>query len=158
VIHYPFLNLSAGPPQVLQSLGRSAPRPPSLDSLPSPQSLCRSTPPPSISPQSTLSPISRQVHPRSSNLSAGLPHVLQSPRPSISRQSTLSPISLQVYPTSSNFSAVYTVNPALLPSSFVWLHISLFKEIINKYFSQGKCEFMKILFVLFLGKIKIITL
>jgi hypothetical protein len=56
-----------------------------------------------------------------------------------------------------------TVNPALLASRFVWLiqlsllHISLFKEIINKYFSQGKCEFMKILFVL-LGKIKILTL
>jgi hypothetical protein len=59
--------------------------------------------------------------------------------------------------------SIYTVNPAFLPSSFVWLiqlsllHISLFKEIINKYFSQGKCEIMKILFVL-LGKIKILTL
>jgi hypothetical protein len=59
--------------------------------------------------------------------------------------------------------AAYTVNPTLLPSSFVWLiqlsllHMSLFKEIIKNYFSQGKCEFMKILFV-FLGKMKNLTL
>ncbi len=57
----------------------------------------------------------------------------------------------------------YTVNPALLASSFVWLiqlyflHISLFKIIKRKYFIQSKCEFMKLLFVL-LGKIKILPL
>jgi hypothetical protein len=57
----------------------------------------------------------------------------------------------------------YTVNPALLASSFVWqiqlslLHISLFKVIEWKYFSQGKCEFMKFLFVL-LDMIKILAL
>jgi hypothetical protein len=57
----------------------------------------------------------------------------------------------------------YTVNPALLTSSFVWLiqlwllHISLFKEIIRKYFSQGKYELMNFLFVL-LDKLKIFTL
>ncbi len=50
-----------------------------------------------------------------------------------------------------------------LANSFVWqvqlslLHISLFKVIKRKYFSQGKCEFMKFLFVL-LNKIKILTL
>ncbi len=48
-----------------------------------------------------------------------------------------------------------TVNPALLKSSFVWLiqlshlHTSLFKEIIMKiYLTQGKCEFIKLIFVL----------
>ncbi len=57
----------------------------------------------------------------------------------------------------------YTVNPALLASSFVlqiqlsWLHISLFKVIKRKYFSQGICEFVKFLFVL-LDKIIILTL
>jgi hypothetical protein len=57
----------------------------------------------------------------------------------------------------------YTVNPALLTSSFVWLiqlcllHISLFKVIIRKYFSQGKYELMNFLFVL-LDKLKIFTL
>jgi hypothetical protein len=37
------------------------------------------------------------------------------------------------------------------------LHISLFKIIKRKYFSQGKCEFLIFLFVL-LDKIKILTL
>ncbi len=37
------------------------------------------------------------------------------------------------------------------------LHISIFKVSRRKYFSQGECEFMKFLFVLF-DKIKIITL
>jgi hypothetical protein len=56
-----------------------------------------------------------------------------------------------------------TVNPALLTSSFVWLiqlcllHISLFKVIIRKYFSQGEYELMNFLFVL-LDKLKIFTL
>ncbi len=56
-----------------------------------------------------------------------------------------------------------TVNPALSTSSFVWqillslFHISLFKVIKRKYFSQGKCEFFIFLFVL-LDKIKIVTL
>jgi hypothetical protein len=59
--------------------------------------------------------------------------------------------------------AQHTLNPALLASSFVWqiqlslLHISLFKVIKRKYISQGKCEFVKFLFVL-LDKIKILTL
>ncbi len=57
----------------------------------------------------------------------------------------------------------YTVNPALLTSSFVWqillslFHISLFKVIKRQYFSQGKCEFLIFLFVI-LDKIKIFTL
>jgi hypothetical protein len=57
---------------------------------------------------------------------------------------------------------IHTVNPALLASSFVWqiqlslLHISLFKVTKRKYFSQGKWEFMKFLFVL-LDNIKILT-
>jgi hypothetical protein len=57
----------------------------------------------------------------------------------------------------------YTVNPALLTSSFVWqiqlaiIQISLFKVIRRKYFSQGKFEFLLFLFVL-LYKIKILTL
>ncbi len=48
----------------------------------------------------------------------------------------------------------FTVNPALLGSSFVWqiqlylLHISLFKVIKRNPFSQGKYEVMKFLFVL----------
>jgi hypothetical protein len=48
----------------------------------------------------------------------------------------------------------HTVNLALLPSNFVWLiqlsslHISLFKLIIMKYFTEGKCEFMNFLFAL----------
>jgi hypothetical protein len=60
-------------------------------------------------------------------------------------------------------SLAHTVNPALLTSSFVWLiqlcllHISLFKVIIRKYFSQGKYELMNFLFVL-LDKLKIFTL
>ncbi len=58
---------------------------------------------------------------------------------------------------------IHTVNSALLASSFVRqiqlfvLHISLFKVIRRKYLNQGKCEFMKFLFVL-LNKIKILTL
>jgi hypothetical protein len=54
---------------------------------------------------------------------------------------------------------LYTVNPALLASSFVkqiqlyFLHISLFKIIKRKYFIQSKCEFTKLLFGL-LDKIK----
>jgi hypothetical protein len=57
----------------------------------------------------------------------------------------------------------HTVNPALLTSSFVWqmqlslLHISLFKIIKRKYFSQRKCELLIFLFVL-LDKIKILPL
>ncbi len=57
----------------------------------------------------------------------------------------------------------YTVNQALLASSFVWQiqlyfhHISLFKIIKRKYFIQSKCEFMKLLFVVF-DKIKIFPL
>jgi hypothetical protein len=60
-------------------------------------------------------------------------------------------------------SVQYTVNPALLASSFVRImqlclvHISLFKVIIRKYFSHGKCEIMNFLFVL-LDKIKIFIL
>jgi hypothetical protein len=59
--------------------------------------------------------------------------------------------------------SLYTVNPALLASSYVWqiqlyfLHISLFKIIKRKYFIQSKCEFMKFLLVL-LDKIKILPL
>jgi hypothetical protein len=58
---------------------------------------------------------------------------------------------------------LYTVNPALLTSNFVWLiqisslHISLFKIITMKYFTQGKCEFMNFLFALS-DKMKILTL
>jgi hypothetical protein len=61
------------------------------------------------------------------------------------------------------YRSTHTVNPALLASSFVWqiqlslLHISLFKVIKRKYISQGKCEFVKFLFVL-LDKIEILTL
>ncbi len=57
----------------------------------------------------------------------------------------------------------YTVNPALLTSNFGWLiqltslHILLFKVIIMKYFTQGKCEFMNFLFALS-DKMKILTL
>jgi hypothetical protein len=59
--------------------------------------------------------------------------------------------------------AYYTVNPALLTSSFVWLiqlsllHISLFKVTIMEFFTQGKCEFIYFLFAL-LVKMKILTL
>jgi hypothetical protein len=57
----------------------------------------------------------------------------------------------------------HTVNLALLTGSFVWLiqlsslHISLFKVIILKYFTEGKCEFMNFLLAL-LDNIKILTL
>jgi hypothetical protein len=59
--------------------------------------------------------------------------------------------------------SIYTLNLAHLTSSFVWpvqlslLHILLFKVLIRKYFTQGKCDFMKFLFILS-GKIKILTL
>jgi hypothetical protein len=54
----------------------------------------------------------------------------------------------------------HTLNLAHLTSSFVWpiqlslLHILLFKVLIRKYFTQGKCDSMKFLFLLS-GKIKI---
>jgi hypothetical protein len=56
-----------------------------------------------------------------------------------------------------------TVNPALFASCFVRqmqlssLHISLFKVAKIKYFSQGKDQYKKFLFVP-LDKIKILTL
>ncbi len=62
--------------------------------------------------------------------------------------------------TKATFKNIHTVNPALLTSSFVLLiqlssrHISLFKVITMKYFTQGKSEFMNFLFVL-LDKMKI---
>jgi hypothetical protein len=52
--------------------------------------------------------------------------------------------------------------PSPLPKSFAWqiqlslLHITFFKVIMMKYFSQGKCEFMNFLFVL-LDKINILN-
>jgi hypothetical protein len=58
---------------------------------------------------------------------------------------------------------LHTVNLAVLTSSFEWLiqlhslHISLFKVITKKYFTQSKCEFMNFIFVL-LDKIKILIL
>ncbi len=57
------------------------------------------------------------------------------------------------------FIYMYTLNPPLLTSSFVWLflHISFFKVIIRKYFTQSKCELLNFLFVL-LEKIKMFTL
>jgi hypothetical protein len=84
-------------------------------------------------------------------------------------------VNIQIYPNAENSMGklsgrpelrtmkTYTVNPALLTSSFVWqillsfFHISLFKVIKRKYFSQGNCEFLIFLFVL-LDKIKIFTL
>jgi hypothetical protein len=66
-------------------------------------------------------------------------------------------------PAESRGEAQLTLNLAHLANSFVWpvqlslLHMLLFKVLIRKYFTQGKCDFLKFLFILS-GKIKFLTL